>query len=273
MAGGLDSPEVLLRRAAAARDPEERAAIIAVLHARTDRAAFDAACALTGSGSAPERELGLDVLGQIGYPAGRPHLEDTLPVVLACCGDDQPEVLAAAIMALGHMADPRGLPAALAHVAHPSPDVRFAVAAALPLMAGDAPAAEVIGALIRLSRDPDTEVRDWATMGMSEPFDADTAEIRDALAERLADPEGDIAGEALVGLAQRKDPRALAPLLAWLDGDCPGNLILEAAAALGPPEALPALLRLAAAGWHDDDPRPWVLADAIRACSRLADNP
>jgi HEAT repeat protein len=273
MAGGLDPPEVLLlRRAAAACDPEERASVIAVLHARTDRAAFDAACALTRSGSAPERELGLDVLGQIGYPAGRPNLEDTLPVVLACCADEEPEVLAAAIMAMGHMADTRGLLAVLAHVAHPSPDVKFAVAVALPLLAGDAPAAGVADALVRLSRDPDPEIRDWATAGLNEPFDVDTAEIRDALAERLTDTEGDIAGEALLGLAQRRDPRTLLPLLAWLDGGDAGNLIVEAAAALGAPEALPALLRLKAAGWQDRRSRPSLLDDAIRACSRLGEH-
>lgn len=259
---------MLLQRAGAAHDDDERASIVAVLHARTDRESFDAACALTRSGTAPERVLGLDVLGQIGYPAGRPYLEDTLPAVLACCSGDHPAVLAAAIMALGHLADPRGLPAVLAHVAHPSPDVRFAVAAALPLIAGDPPAAGAADALIRLSSDPDPEVRDWATMGLSEPFAADNVQLRDALAERLADPEGDIAGEALLGLAQRKDPRALAPLLAWLDGGGPGNLIVEAAAALGAPEALPALLRLKAAGWQDHDPRPWLLDDAILACSR-----
>jgi len=258
-----------LLRAATARYPEERAAIVAQLHARTDRATFDAACALTRSGSGAERELGLDVLGQFGYPAGRPYLDDTMPVVLACCDDDQPEVLAAAITAVGHLADTRGLPAVLAQVAHPSQEVRFAVAVALPLVAGDPADIAAADALIRLSRDPDPEVRDWATMGLGEPFDADTPQIRDALAERLADTEGDIAGEALLGLAQRKDPRAMAPLLGWLNGDDPGNLIVEAAAALGVAEALPALLRLKAAGWQDDDARPWLLDAAIEACSRL----
>jgi len=184
---------VLLSRAAAARDPEERAGIMRMLHARTDRAAFDAARTLARSGNAAERVIGLDVLGQVGYPAGRPYREDTLPVVLACCEDDRPEVLGAAITALGHLADERGLPAVLAHAGHPSPDVRFAVA--LPSVAGDPPSAEAVGALIRLSRDPDPEIRDWATMGMSEPFDAHSTQHRDALAERLADTEGTSPGK------------------------------------------------------------------------------
>ncbi len=82
----------------------------------------------------------------------------------------------------------------------------------------------------------------------------------------LTDEEGDTAGEALLGLARRGDQRALAPLLAWLDGE-PGNLIVEAVAELAAIEALPALLRLKHAGWQRDEPRPSVLDDAIRACS------
>ncbi len=105
-------------------------------------------------------------------------------------------------------------------------------------------------------------------MGLNAPFEADSEQIRDALAARLADTEGDTAGEALLGLAQRKDPRALAPLLAWLNADHPGNLVVEAAAALGAAEALPALVRLKNEGWQDRDCRPSVLGEAIEACFR-----
>jgi HEAT repeat protein len=262
-----EDPRELLRRALATEDTEERHAIVVGLQGRTDRATFDAACALTRSPGPRERELGLDVLGQIGYLAGRPFLEDTLPAVLACCADDWPEVLSSAVVALGHLADPRGLSAVLGHVAHPSDEVRFAVTFALPSVAGDPPAGEAISALIRLTCDPDPEIRDWAVMGIGSSCEADTPQVRDALAERLTDQEGDIAGEALLGLAQRKDLRALARLLAALDAEHPGNLDVMAAAALGAPEALPALRRLAESGWTDWGRRT-TLDQAIRACSR-----
>jgi len=271
MTRGQEGLSALLQRAAGTRDPDLRYAIAVELQSRTDRPTFEAACALARSSGLDERVLGLDILGQLGYPAGRPFLEDTLPVVLACCDDDRPEVLSSAITALGHLADRRGLPATSDHVTHSSGQVRFAVAFALPSVAGHPPADEAVNALIRLTRDPDAEVRDWATMGLSSPFEADTEEIRNALADRLADEHRDTAGEALLGLAQRKDPRALAPLLAWLDSDHPGNLIVEAAAALGAAEALPALTRLENTGWANRDRRPSVLGQAIEACSRPAD--
>jgi len=264
-----DSAEVLLRWAAAAENEDERSAIMRSLHGRTDRPSFEAVCAYARSSDARERTAGLDVLGQIGYRAGRPFREETLPVILGCCEDDRPDVLNSAIVALGHLADLRGLPAVLRAATNPSGQVRFAAAVALPAVAGDPPAGEAVAALIGLTADPDPEVRDWATMGLSSTR-ADSAAVRGALAARLTDQEGDTAGEALLGLAERKDPGALAPLLAWLDNGHPGNLVVKAAAALGAAEALPALLRLQGEDWQDSDCRPSALGAAIAACSPQA---
>jgi hypothetical protein len=262
-----DDLDPLLRRAAgfADFDAEARWEVVAALHRRTDRAAFEAALRFAAATGTAERVLGLDILGQIGYSANRPFLEDTLPVLTAACEDDRPDVIAAAVTALGHVGDARALPAVLRHAGHASEEVRYAVAVALPHVAGDPPDARAVAALIPLSADADPDVRDWATFGLGSQLDVDDDRVRDALAARLADEDGDAAGEALVGLARRGDPRTLAPLLAWLDED-PGNLVVEAAGALGAPEALPALLRLKAAGWQDRNPFPSVLDDAIRAC-------
>jgi HEAT repeat protein len=269
VANADDDVEELLPLAAAItdRESEERWDIVRHLHERTDLRTFEAASVLAQSHNLQERVLGLDILAQVGYRAGRPFVEETLPVVLEACEDHRWEVLDSAIAALGHLGDIRGVPAVVRHAGHPSEEVRFAVAVALPSVAGDSPGDDVVAALIRLSQDVDGEVRDWATMGLASSLDVDDPVIRDALAARLDDDEGDTAGEALLGLARRKDQRALAPLLAWLD-DQPGNLIVEAAAALGSSQALPALLQLKAEGWEKSDPRPSVLDDAIRACSR-----
>jgi len=264
-----DDVRSLLRRAAAIADFEDdgRWAIIRELHRRTDRTAFDAVCALAGSADVLERIVALDVLAQIGYSAGRPFLEETLPVLIDAADDGHENVTAAAVAALGHLWDPRALPAILRHAGHPAANVRLCVAVAIPGAAGDPPSPDAIAALIALSADPDGETRDWATFGLGSLFDdEDSDAIRDALAARLDDPDGDTSGEALLGLALRRDPRALPALLARLDDD-PGNLIVEAAAALGAPEALPALQRLKREGWQLDEPRPSVLDDALHACA------
>ena len=263
-----DDVRPLLRRAAAIADLEDdgRWAIIRELHGRTDRTAFDAVCELAGSADALERVVALDVLAQIGYRA-RPFLEETLPLLIDASHDGDADVVAAAVTALGQLWDPRALTAIVRHAGHRSANVRSSVAFAIPGAAGDPPSPDAIGALIALSADPDAEARDWATFGLgSQLEDRDTEAIRDALAARLDDPDEDTSGEALLGLALRRDPRALPALLARLDDD-PGNLIVEAAAALGAVEALPALQRLKRENWQLDDPRPSVLDDALRACA------
>jgi HEAT repeat protein len=269
-----DELDLLLQRALAFddQDADERWQIVAELHRRCDRPVFDAAVLLAGSDDPHARVLGLDILGQVGYLADRPFLEETLPVLQTACADECPAVLVAAVAALGHIRDRRALPAVLRHAGHDHAEVRHRVAAALPGIVGDPPADEGVAALIRLTADPDPDVRDWATFGLGSQLDVDSAPVRDALAARLADGEGDTAGEALVGLARRGDPRALPAVLAGLAVD-PGNLVVEAAGYLRAAQALPALLRLKAAGWQQGDPRPAVLDDAIRSCSPSSPDP
>jgi HEAT repeat protein len=264
-----DDVRPLLRRVAAIAEYEDdgRWAIVRELQRRTDRTAFDAVYELAGSADTLERMAAVDVLAQIGYLAERPFHDETLPLLIDASQDTDADVIAAAVTALGFLRDPRTLPAILSHAGHPSANVRYAVAFAIPGAAGDPPSPHAIEALIALSADPDGETRDWATFGLGSQFeDEDSDAIRDALAARLDDPDGDTSGEALLGLALRHDPRALPVLLACLDDD-PGNLIVEAAAALGAPEALPDLERLKREGWQLDEPRPSVLDDALRACA------
>jgi HEAT repeat protein len=80
-----------------------------------------------------------------------------------------------------------------------------------------------IACLITLSADPEIPVRDWATFGLAVQIDTDTPEIRAALRARLDDPDCDTAGEAMVGLARRKDAQVVAPLLEFLQASAPAR--------------------------------------------------
>lgn len=121
-----DDLQLLLRRAAAFPDYEADARwdIVRDLHRRTDRPTFDAVCALGRLDGIGERVLSLDILGQIGAPANRPFLNDTLPLVAGACDDNRPVVLVSAITALpfqtpglGNSAWPGATRAARARVA------------------------------------------------------------------------------------------------------------------------------------------------------------
>ncbi|WP_432753469.1 ankyrin repeat domain-containing protein [Streptomyces sp. JL2001] len=145
-------------------------------------------------------------------------------------GADREPALAV-VTALGAVGDASALPELLPFASHPDAEVRRALGCALT---GLVPAGrpQAVDVLVRLSRDHDAGVRDWATLALAE-LPEDTPLLREALAARLRDTDPDTVAEAARGLAMRQDPRAtevLASILA--DGDPEGSARDTALAAL-----------------------------------------
>jgi HEAT repeat protein len=116
--------------------------------------------------------------------------------------------------------------------------------------------------LIPLTRDTSSEVRSWATFGIGTMIDLDLPEIRQALTDRLDDTDRETRSEAVVGLANRGDPRAFEPTVDLLRADVVGRMAIVAAAALADVRLLDDLRGLES--WWDVDPE--ALQDAIDAC-------
>ena len=172
------------------------------------------------------------------------------------------EVGLALVRALEMIWLPDAASAVMTWAASPLPDVREAVARALSATAADPPGGETIDTLIALTRDPDQDVRDWATFSLGSQLEVDSQFIRDALADRLTDPHFDCMHEGLVGLARRRDARALMPTYRALKAESVGKLAVEAALHLGDPTLLPVLRALRS--WWDIDPE--LLDRAIERC-------
>jgi HEAT repeat protein len=133
---------------------------------------------------------------------------------------------------------------------HHDSDVRHGVVLALSIHNGhEVP--QAIETLIKLSNDSCDHVRDWATFALGTQIEIDTKQIRDALADRLSDPDFDTRGEALVGLAKRNDLQVIAALKLELESDCIGCLAIEAAELIAANELYPLLVDLR--GWWDID--------------------
>jgi HEAT repeat protein len=140
------------------------------------------------------------------------------------------------------------------------------VATSLSNCAGDPPNTRALDALITLTSDENSDVRDWATFGLGAQLDVDDEHIREALLARLDDPDGDTAGEAIFGLAARNDPRVIEEISHRLGQPDVGNLIVEVAAKMGDSRFLPFLRTLKGQGWDRTDPRGDWLDKAITAC-------
>lgn len=123
--------------------------------------------------------------------------------------ETSPQVLSAICNALGHhkSADAVG-PLAKLQI-HPDENVRLAVVFGL-LCQDDSIA---VASLIALSADSNRDVRNWATFGLGSMTAVDSDALREALLKRTNEPDDEISGEALVGLALRGDTRVAVPLL------------------------------------------------------------
>jgi HEAT repeat protein len=255
-------------------DDGEYWAIVSELQRRGDRETFEAARALCLEDSDGARCLGVAVLSQLAAAAGRPFLDESLPLVIGLCGEAASEdVLAASLHALGQLQDPRGAAAVLSHTTHPDAIVRLAVAQAAEGVAGEPPDRAVVDAVVGLTRDEDDAVRNWSTFSLALLLELDDPVIREALHARIGDHDAATAAEALAGLAARNDPRAAPALLTRLEaaGKPPfpeqhvADVLVDAAEQLGDPRFIPALAMLRE---HAADPDAHArLTDAIATCA------
>ena len=205
---------------------------VRTLRGMGSREVFDRAAEWCSSDNPLKRARGADVLAQLGGTVDHPSNnfpEERFSIVSTLVQREKdPLLLLAAVHALGHIGNPLAVPLVIAHCLHPSADVRFAVACALGNLANDP---RGVDTLLALMQDVDEDVRDWATFGLGALGDLDSEEIRDALWDRMSDPNRDVREESLVGLGKRKDQRALPPLIVELNQPEISDRVIEAAQA------------------------------------------
>jgi HEAT repeat protein len=212
---------------------------LAAIHYRGGQTEFDLGREYALSSDPLDRITGADILAQLGWGDDTFHHE-SVDLLLPLANDSDQRVVAAAAYALGHRKSARGIPVILPLIHHQNADVRLAAVSGLT--GQDDPSA--IQGLVELAKDTVPEIRSWAAFGLGTISDTDSTEIRDALAPLLDDPDAEIRGEALIGLAKRRDARALPALIRELKGDFYGSWSLEAAELVGNPQLLPLLIGL-----------------------------
>jgi HEAT repeats len=154
-----------------------------------------------------------NILGQLGRTIDHGHdfpEECFLAISDLLQREKESLPLLSAIHSLGHIGSVLAVPMIVEHRFHVNADVRFAVACALASFANDKRAA---AALLTLTQDSDEDVRDWATFGLGILGELDSEESREALWQRMGDPNRNVREESLAGLSKRQDQRALPKLI------------------------------------------------------------
>jgi hypothetical protein len=190
-----------------------------------------------------EHRVGCDILALLGAP-DMPFREQSVgPVVSVLSRTTDRDTRVAAISALGHIGDARAVADLLQFRDDPDASIRLAVAMAIPALR-ESPT--VAPALIELSRDLDEDVRDWAVFGLMNWIADDTPEIRQALVDRLDDPNATVRGQALLGLAGRRVPGLLDAIAREFERPEVHPDAVEAVSEYGDPRGMDLLERLRA---------------------------
>jgi HEAT repeat protein len=252
---------------------------IARLHRVASREALQASLSACVDVDPLKRRIGAAVLGQLGHsginfqPVFAEERYRGLANLLSSEveGAADRDVLNDACVALGHLRDPRAIPALLALRTHADARVRAGVVSGLSPHSTP----EAVEGLISLSSDSDDDVRDWATFGLAQLTGADTPAVRVALRARLDDPCLDARNEAIAGLATRGDQTVIPVLIRELQNGVALPL-LEAAIALASPDLCEALKGMRTRGLVvDANSGPYdlteVWAEALRSCGCKAD--
>lgn len=183
-----------------------------------------------------------------------------------------PRVLESLVAALNELAPADLVDTVLPLAGNADGGVRHAVAVAL----GGSRDIRAIEALLKLSEDGDSRVRNWAVFGLSlrggESTElADSAEIRRALVERLTDTDDEVVAEAALGLALRRDPHSIQTIINALEHGTEWSHYVEASYYMASGLLCPALKQFFAQ-MNDEERSYWEnvpkisISRAISAC-------
>lgn len=182
---------------------------ISELRKRASPALFEQCILLTKSDVQKERMIGVNILSQLSSPPTfRPYSKKVIVHFLNLLKVEKtPLVLMSILYGIGHnnenLVQDKAIKCIANYRTNENDCVREGVVAALLGIDN----AIAVNALIELSRDKCSHIRDWAVFGLGSLIETDTTEIREALYARIYDKHKDTRYEAILGLARRNDPK------------------------------------------------------------------
>ena len=194
-------------------------AAVKVLRRNGNREIFDSAAAWCESSEPLKRARGADILCQLRPSEAQSGdilfaSESRALIARAIETETDEGPLSSELYALGHLRQPGSVPILIQYANSSNEDIRYAAAWALSSF-HDEPDANAV--LMMLADDPDGDVRDYALFSLGSLDESDTPALRDLFARYLDDPFSDAKEEAIAALAQRRDTRAVLPLIRLME--------------------------------------------------------
>lgn len=200
---------------------------VSALRQRPTNFVFQTAVELTKSDDNKKRIIGLNVLAQLGFNPRFRQRETSVICFNLLEKEQTPWVLESILFAISHnnqILKKNQILSLIKLKTHRYCIVRFALVQALSGLEQK----DAIDALIALSTDRDSDIRDWATFSLGTQIETSNVLISAALWERTKDSVERVRFEAIFGLAKRHDTRIKNVLIQELNriGE-QGSLILE----------------------------------------------
>lgn len=214
---------------------------INVLRKRPSQELFEKCAELIKSNNPKIRKIGIDILAQLGL-SPRPFLKETLKIYFELLEvETDPDVLKSLLYSIGHNNDELDkvqIDKICSLIDNENNWVKEGLVSAI-LGIDNLTAIE---ALIKLSSDKLSHIRNWATFGLGTQIERNNKNIREALWERVNDKHQETKLEAIVGLAKRKDKRVNDIIRREIIGGEYGTLLFEAIIETQEKEFLPLLI-------------------------------
>jgi len=217
------STKQLILKAYHEEDDDTYMEYIHVLRLRGNDEVFQLTKRLIYSKESVYREIAASTLSQFGYKT-KLHKGESVYLLSRLLHDNNEDVICNAIYGFGHRKCTRYADKLASFVTSKSLQIKEALSFAL----GGYENQKCIDALIILMRDENYDVRNWSTFSLAQINETNTPSIRDALFKNLNDEETEVRGEALLGLALRKDERVKDAIIEDLQKSFYGSWIFDA---------------------------------------------
>jgi len=213
----------LIVRAYIEEDEDRYMDYIHILRLRGNDEVFQLSKKLVYSKDSVNREIAASILSQFGYKT-RLYKGESVYLLSKLLADKNEDVICNTIYAFGHRKCTRYADKLASFGTSKSLQIKEALAFAL----GGYENQKSINTLILLMKDKNDDVRNWSTFSLAQITELNTKKIRDALFESLDDEESEVRGEALLGLALRKDERVIKVIIEDLQSHFYGSWIFDA---------------------------------------------